>query len=97
VTSSDGTVRLALVNKDTASLTVRVVAPNAKTVTVRRLVDQASTSQLSDSTGVTYAGAAVTASGTFTPLTGELIVPVANTFVVSMPSLTAAIVVITTK
>jgi hypothetical protein len=97
VTSSDGTVRIALVNKDTATLSVRVVIPNAATVTVRRLAASTTTAPLSDSTGVIYAGAAVSASGTFSPATSESITPVANTFVVRMPFASAAVVIVTTK
>jgi hypothetical protein len=97
VTSSDGTVRIALVNKDTATLSVRLVVPNAATVTVRRLAASTTTAPLSDSTGVTYAGAAVSTSGTFSPATSESVTPVANSFVVRMPFASAAVVIVTTK
>ena len=97
VTAADGTLRLALVNKDTASLPVRIMVPNAVTVTVRRLTASSATAPLRDATGVTYAGATVTSAGTFTPATSESITPVANTFVVNMPFASAAIVIISTK
>ena len=97
VTATDGTVRLALVNKDTASLTVRIVVPNAKTVTVRRLKAGTTISPLSDSTGVTYAGAKMTAAGTFTPIDAEMISPVGGTFLLNMPSASAAVIVVAVK
>ena len=97
VTATDGTVRLALVNKDTASLTVRITVPNATTVTVRRLKTGTTTSPLSDSTGVTYAGAKVTTAGTFTPIESETIAPVAGAFLVNMPFASAAVIVVAVK
>jgi hypothetical protein len=97
VTAADGTVRLALVNKDTASLSVRIVLPNATTVTIRRLTTGATSSPLSDTVSVTYAGAAVTTTGTFAPATSESITPVSNTFVVYVPFASAAVVIVATK
>jgi hypothetical protein len=97
VTAGDGTMRFALVNDDTAAVPVRIVVPNATTVTVRRLVAGTSAAPLSDSTDVTYAGAKVTTLGTFTPVTSEVITPTAGTFVVNVPPTSAAIVVVTTK
>jgi hypothetical protein len=97
VTLADGIVRLAVVNKDTTTVPVRITVPGAVTVTVRRLTAGATTSPLTDSTGVTYAGASVTTSGTFTPVASETVTPVAGVFVVSLPSASAAVVVVTTK
>jgi hypothetical protein len=97
VDATDGTVRLALVNKDTASLSVRIVVPNAASATVRRLAASSPTAPFRDSTGVTYAGAAVSTSGTFTAATSESITPIANTFVINVPFASAAIVIVTTK
>jgi hypothetical protein len=97
VTAADGTVRLALVNNDTVAVPVRIVVPNATTITVRRLIAGTTISPLSDSTGVTYAGAKVTTAGSFTPAASEAITPAAGTFVLNVPSASAAIVVVTTK
>ena len=96
-TASDGTVRIALVNKDTATLSVRVVVPSANTVTIRRLAAGTTVSPLTDSTGVTYAGARVTTTGTFAPVASETITPAAGSFVVSMPFASAAVVIVTTR
>jgi hypothetical protein len=71
--------------------------PNATTITVRRLIAGTTISPLSDSTGVTYAGAKVTTAGSFTPAASEAITPAAGTFVLNVPSASAAIVVVTTK
>lgn len=97
VTAADGTVRLALVNDDTVTVPVRILVPNATSVTVQRLVTGATSAPLSDSTQVTYAGAKVIANGTFTPAASEVITPVANSFVISVPSTSAAILVIARK
>jgi hypothetical protein len=96
-TQADGSVRLALVNNDTAAVPVRIVMPNATTVTVRRLITGATVSPLGDSTSVTYAGGKVTAGGTFPPVTSEVVTPAAGTFIVNVPSASAAVVVVTTK
>jgi hypothetical protein len=97
VTTADGTVRVALVNKDTATVPVHIVVPNGTTVTLRRLVAGTTTSPLTASTGISYAGATVTTIGTFTPAAQETITPVAGAFLVSVPAASVAVLVVATK
>jgi hypothetical protein len=91
-TASDGTVRIVLVNKDTATLAVKLIVPAATVVTARRLAAGTLSSPLSATTGISYGGGTLTTAGTFAPTTSESFSPTLNTVVITVPFASAAVV-----
>lgn len=93
--STDGsTVRIAVVNKDTASVPVKLVVPQAVSASVRRLTAGATATSLSATAGITYAGATVSAAGTFVPVDAESLTPTGGALTLTVPAASAAIIVI---
>ncbi len=90
VRSDDGSMLVTLINKDTAQdarVTIDAGHPITR-VTVRHLAAPA----VDSIRNVTFAGSAVGTDGSWTPQSGEHVVPIGNTAVVRVPFASAALV-----
>ena len=88
--ATDGTMRVTVINKDTVSAVLARIAPggNFRSATAQFLT----ASSIHADTGVTFAGAKVSSTGTWTPATPYAVPGANGTFSVPIPAASAVVV-----